>query len=179
MLEEAGGAPISMGAIADAAGVTRQLLYLHFTNRAQLLLEVSRTADASARTPERQARIDSASDAVSALREAVRLQGHIKPRIHAVARAVDRLRATDPDAADVWHEREDSRLERCRRVVRRLADEGLLRDGWSVNAGAELLWSTTSLRAWEELVADRGWSTRTWVRRTTELLERTLVADPS
>ena len=164
-----------MGAIAQEAGVTRQLLYLHFANRAQLLLEVSRVADAAARTPARQARIDEAEDALTALREAVALQGHIKPRIYAVARAVDRLRDTDPDADAVWRERERSRLDRCRSVVRRLETEGLLREEWTARRGGELLWSVTSLRAWEELVVDAGWSTRAWVAHTTDLVERTLV----
>lgn len=176
LLERADGRPLSMGAIADAVGVTRQLLYLHFANRAQLLLEVSREADAAARTPDRQARIDSAPDAASALREAVTLQGHIKPKIHAVARAVDRLRVTDPDAEAVWREREEQRLARCRSVVRRLADEGLLRQGWTVATASQMLWSVTSLRAWEELVVESGWTTRAWVRHTTNLVERAFVA---
>lgn len=175
LLEEAERAPVSMGAIAEAAGVSRQLLYLHFGGRGQLLLEVSREADLRARTPARQARIDNAPDAVSALRETVALQGHIKPKIYAVARAIDRLRDTDPDAAAVWDERENSRLKRCRAVVCRLSEEGILRRAWTVAAGAEVVWSVTSLRAWEELVVERGWSTRAWVKHTTDVLERTLL----
>lgn len=174
LLEDAAGAPVSMGQIAQAAGVTRQLLYVHFDTRAHLLLEVARAADVAARTPQRQAGIDNAADAMSALREAVALQGHIKPRIHAVAQAVDRLRHTDPDAAAVWHEREQARLDRCASLATRLSAEGHLRTEWDMPTAARLLWSVTSLRAWEELVIDQGWSTRTWVKHTTHLLERTL-----
>lgn len=176
LLEHAEGAEVSMGAIAKAAGVSRQLLYLHFSSRGDLLLEVSRAVDAEVRTPQRQAQVDGAPDALSALRESVALQGVIKPKIHPVARAVDRVRSTDADAAQVWREREERRLDRCRSVVQRLADEGRLRPGWTVRSAAQLLWSVTSLRAWEELVLDAGWSTRAWVRHTTEVLERALVS---
>ena len=176
LLEDAGGAPVSMREIATAAGVTRQLLYLHFDSRADLLLQVSRAADLEARTPGAQNRVDAAPDAATALRRTVALQGRIKPRIHAVARAVDRLRHTDADAAGVWDERERARLDRCRAVVARLAAEGRLREGWTVRTAAQLVWSATSLRAWEELVVEQGWSTRAWVQRTTTVLEQALVA---
>lgn len=173
---EAGEADVSMSRIARAAGVTRQLLYLHFEGRADLLLEVTRTVDEEVRPLAEQERVDRAPDARRALREAVALQGRIKPRIAAVAGAIDRLRRTDPDAAAAWREREEARYQRARRVVDRIVDEGLLPDGMDAVDGARLLWSATSQRAWDELVGEAGWSPERWVRRTTELLERALLA---
>jgi AcrR family transcriptional regulator len=175
LLAEVPGASPSMGQIADAARVTRQLLYFHFDSRTDLLLELSRRMDAEARSPARQARIDDAPDAVTALREAVALQGHIKPKIFSVARTIDRLRHTDRDAARVWEEREHARLGRCTDVIRRLFDEEILGNGWDIPTAAHVMWSVTSLRAWEELVVEQGWSTRAWVRHTTRLLERALL----
>jgi AcrR family transcriptional regulator len=164
-----------MGQIARAAGVTRQLLYLHFAGRADLLLAVTRAVDAEVRPVSEQQLVDAATDARTALREAIALQGRIKPRIAAVAAAIDRLRPTDPDAAAAWREREDARFQRARQVIVCLAEEGVLGNGWSVEDAARLLWSTTSQRAWTEMVVDSGWSTDLWVRRTTELLEGALV----
>lgn len=178
LLEDANGAPISMRQVAAAAGVTRQLLYFHFDSRAHLLLEVAAAADLDARTADRQARVDDAPNAQAALREAVALQGHIKPRIYRVAQAVDRLRHSDADAAAVWEEREKARLGRCRAVVLRLDRERCLQDGWTVRVAAELMWSVTSLRAWEELVKGCSWSTARWVKFTTALLEDALISAP-
>ena len=120
-----------------------------------------------------QQRVDGAPDARTALREAVALQGRIKPRIAGVAAALDRLRATDADAAAAWDEREVARLARARDVAARLAAERLLVDGLDAEDAARLLWSATSQRAWADLVAS-GWSTPQWTARTTQLLELAL-----
>lgn len=175
LLESDPGSDASMGDIAAAAGVTRQLLYVHFDNRTALLLELTRLVDDAARTPTLQAAIDSAPDARVALREAVRVQGRIKPQIQGVANSLDRLRRTDEAAAEAWNEREDARHRRCRAVIGRLADEGLLSSDWPSDAAADLLWSATSLRSWEDLVGQRGWSTKKWVDRTVASLEATLI----
>ena len=65
---------------------------------------------------------------------------------------------------------------RCRAVIDRLTTEGLLAAGWATAQAAELFWSMTSLRAWEDLVCRAGWSSCEWVQRTTTALEATLVA---
>ncbi len=166
-----------MGAIAERAGVTRQLLYVHFAGRADLFLELSRVVDADARPPELQASIDDAPDGRAAVAAAVAVQGSIKPAIDAVAHAVDRLRWTDPDAAHAWEERERARLERCVAVMERCADEGVLDPTWTIDGAARLLWSTTSQRAWRELTVEGDWTTAQWVERTTRLLGDSLLAD--
>jgi AcrR family transcriptional regulator len=165
-----------MSDVAAAAGVTRQLLYVHFDNRTALFLELSRLIDAEARTPELQATIDNASDARAALRAAVRVQATIKPKLHGIAASLELLRPVDEGAAAACQEREDARLMRCRAVTDRLAAEGWLAPGWTSVEAAELLWSMTSLRAWEDLVCRTGWTDNEWIRRTTTALEATLFA---
>ena len=175
LMETQPGAPVSMAEIADAAGVTRQLLYVHFENRTALLVELSRRLDADARTPALQTTIDHAPTGRDALRAAVRVQAAIKPMIHGLATSLELLRTTDDAAAAACDEREAARLRRCRAVIDRVADDGDLAVGWSRPAAAELFWSLTSLRSWEDLVQRRGWSSATWVKRVTATIEAVLV----
>ncbi len=176
LLEESDGSPVSMGGIADRAGVTRQLLYHHFSGRGDLLLELSRAIDREVRDPAHQERVDKSPDGLIALREAVALQGHIKPQIHAVVQALDRLRDHDPDAARAYQEREDARRRCCTDVLQRLKEDRQLRSDWDVPSAAMVMAVVTSQEAWRVAVTDGPWDTAEWVAHTTHLLESALVS---
>jgi AcrR family transcriptional regulator len=178
LLESNPGANPSMGDVARQAGVSRQALYLHFADRASLLLEVSRLVDSTLRTPTRQRRVDEAPTARDALREAVALQAWLKPRLHGVASALDILRRTDPAARTAWQEREHARLDRCQQVIQRLHDEGDLADSWDIPSATRCFWAITSQRVWDDLVNDQGWSTTRYRTHITRLLETGLLRTP-
>ncbi len=164
-----------MGEVAERAGVSRQALYLHFADRTDLFLEVSRLADSRARTPARQRRIDEAPTARDAFREVIALQAFLKPRLKGVATALDVLRRSDPAADAAWREREHARLQRCEQVVQRLHDEGHLISGWDVPTASRCFWAVTSQRVWDDLVMVQGWSTAQYRNHITALLEAALL----
>lgn len=164
-----------MGDVAKRAGLSRQALYLHFADRTTLLLEASRQADTDNRTPARQRRVDEAPTARDALREAVRLQAYLKPRLHGMTTALAALRRTDPDAEAAWQERDQARLERCRELAQRLEDEGDLRPECTVEVAAALLWGLMSPSVWEDLVVNLGWSNAEYVRHVGCALEHGLL----
>lgn len=164
-----------MAQIAEEAGVSRQALYLHFADRTSLFLEVSRMADATARTTSRQQRVDDAATGRDALREAIALQALLKPLLRGIATALDALRRTDPAADAAWKEREHARLRRCEIVVRRLQSDGDLAPGWDVKAAARCFWAVTSQRVWDDLVVDQGWSAVRYRKHLTQLLEAALL----
>ena len=60
--------------------------------------------------------------------------------------------------------------EGCRAIVARLEREGELRDLLEPEVAADLLWVLTSLRVWEDLVLERGWSAVRYVKHITEIL---------
>lgn len=170
------GRPVAMGEVATRAGVSRQALYLHFADRTELFLELSRVIDASERTPARQRRVDDAPTGRDALREAVTLQAWLKPRLEGIATTMDVLRRTDPGAQAAWDEREQARLGRCETVVRRLEADAVLAPDWDVATATQLMWAVTSQRVWDDLVHTQGWSQRRYVRHVSDLLDRSLVA---
>jgi len=177
LLQEQPGVPISMGEVAQRAGLSRQALYLHFTDRTTLLLEASRQADADNRTPARQRRVDAAPTARDAVHEAVRLQAYLKPRLHGMTTALAALRRTDPAAEAAWQERDQARLDRCRDLARRLQDEGELRHEWTLEVAAALLWGLMSPALWEDLVLNLGWSNAKYVRHVVSMIQHSLLSD--
>lgn len=167
-------APVSMSEIAAEAGVSRQLLYLHFDGISDLLLHLSRNLSSQNRTPEREAHIDSAPTAREALKRTVALEGLIRPALQEITMALDVIRHADPDAAAAWAERDEHRYQRNLVLAGRLREEGALRKEWNIHAAARIIWSATSQSAWSVLTVDGDWSPGEWTRYTTRLLELTL-----
>jgi AcrR family transcriptional regulator len=176
LITSRGNANVTMAEVAAAAGVSRQAIYLHFADRAALMLALVRYAD-ERRGIERELRkIWNAPDSVAALREAVSVQARMNPAIWAAARAVDAVRRTDEAAERGWQDRLQYRLEGCRRLIEWLQREKRLRKGLDPAAAADLLWTLTSLHTWEDLVLERGWSARRYRDHVTDLLLRALVS---
>jgi hypothetical protein len=55
-------------------------------------------------------------------------------------------------------------------VVARLLEEGTLRPGLPEPVAADLLWTVTSLKLWEDLVVRRGWTASQYEERIGDLL---------
>jgi AcrR family transcriptional regulator len=174
LIESRGGADVTMAEIARAAEVSRQAIYLHFADRADLLLAVVRHVDERRGLPAELRKIVDAPSGTASLEEMVSLQARMNPRVWAVARALDAVRRRDPEVERSWQDRLANRLRGCREIVGRLAREGSLRPGLGEREAADLLWSITSLRSWEDLVLERGWTAEQYRRRVTVLLVETL-----
>lgn len=171
LLEEGGGAPITIKQLAERAGLSRQAIYLHFDDLTHLLLDLSREVDTGTRTAELQASIDQAATAREALRNAVRVQAYIKPRLHALITALDVLRRSDPAAQAAYAERDEARYRRVVDVVQRLEAEGQLAPEWDVERAAKLAWAMMSQRVWEDLGRPRA---KEYTRQLTDFLERAM-----
>ena len=104
------------------------------------------------------------------LRAQVSLQARLNPALWAVARAVDAVRRTDAAAERAWQDRLDHSLTGCRAIVEPLQGEGSLRPGLNPSSAADLLWTITSLRTWEDLVLQRGWPPQKYQEEVTRLL---------
>ena len=152
LLEKRGDAVPTMSAIARAAGLSRQAVYLHFPDRATLLVGLVQHVDDR---EDLQAGLDvmsAAPDAASEIRAWAHMQSWRNPRIATLARALDHSRHTDPPAWEAWRNRTDNRMRGAVAIVRRLRKEGRLDRSWTTAEAAALLWELTSFRVWDDLV---------------------------
>jgi len=114
-------ATVTMAQIAKAARLSRQAVYLHFADRAELMAALVRHVHESLGLPAAIQRMMTDTPTGIGLIEAdVSMQARFNPAVWAVARAVDAVRRTDAAVARAWQDRLKSRLDRCRVIVSRL-----------------------------------------------------------
>jgi AcrR family transcriptional regulator len=169
LLDKAQG-PIAMSAIAKAAGVSRQALYLVFEDRADLFIALVRYVDERRGLSEELAKIDAAPTGVAAMLVMVDLQARLNPGLKPLADALELLRRQDSAAEQAWQDRLANRLAGCRRIVARIAADGDLKPGLDPDVAADLMWSITSLRMWDDLAPQRGWTADQYRERVGALL---------
>ena len=174
LITRKGDANLTMAQIARAARVSRQAVYLHFADRAALMVAVARHLDERLGLPADIAQLTAAPSGAAMLEAVVAIQARRNPSVWAVARALDAVRRTDSAAERAWQDRLDARLDGCRAIVARLQAERRLRRGLEPSVAADLLWTLTSLRMWEDLVLQRGWSPQLYQQHVTSLLRDTL-----
>jgi len=148
------GAVPTMSALARAVGISRQALYLHFPDRAQLLLAAVAYHDDRAQLQAGIAAVTQAADAAGAIRAWAGMQAWRNPRIAVTTRALDGARHTDPDVAAAWAGRTGNRMGGAISIIERLRAEGRLDPSWTTTEAAALLWELTSFHVWDDLVND-------------------------
>lgn len=176
LLEAADGREVRMGDIAKRAGVSRQAVYLHFPKRAELLIATTRHIDRAKGVDARLAASRNAGSGVERLDAFVEAWGNYIPEIHGVGRALMAMREHDPDAKAAWDDRMQAVRQGCEAAIRALAADGDLTDAFSPAEATDLLWTMLSVRTWEALRTDCGWSQRAYVDGMKAAARRLLVA---
>jgi len=170
-----GPAALSVKAIAEAAGVSRQLVYFHYGSRAGLIVAMARRRDATGSFP---GRIAGARDLppVDALEEVLRGWFAYLPDILPVSRALEAARVTGDEGGAAWEDRMGELREVIAASVERVAAAGRLADGWSVAEAADWIWSRIQPSAYAQLVEERRWPAERVTDRTVASLMRDVVA---
>lgn len=171
------GLPITMAQVAEAAGVSRQAVYNHVGDRSGLMVALVGHLDEVLGLAELAASVRDAPTGREALATMVALHATYHEHIIGFTRQAEALRHSDPAVAAAWEDRMAGRREAHRGIVRRLAEEGELADGWDVESAAMVFYTVTLPRTWDELVLERGWSPEQYQEHMTRLLTRALVAD--
>ena len=160
-----GAAALSVKGVAADAGVSRQLVYFHYANRAGLLLAMARHHDARSGFAERVAAAGTAAP-VPALEALLRAWLDYVPEILPVARALEAALITGDEGGAAWRDRMAELHAVLGRAVDRIDRDGRLAPGWDAAAATDWIWARVQPAAWAHLVDERGWTAEAFSERT-------------
>ena len=173
--EQGTAAAVTMAGIAEAAGVSRQLVYIHFTSRAGLLTAMARDHDRRSGFAARVAATRELPPA-EGLERLVREWLAYVPEILPVARALEAASITGEDGAEAWRDRMDDLREQFALAIGRVAAEGRLAPGWTEETATDWAWARAHLSGWQHLVQERGWDAGEYAERCARSVLAELVA---
>jgi AcrR family transcriptional regulator len=175
LMVERVGRNVRMGDVARGAGVSRQAVYDHFGSRAQLMVATVRYGDEVLGLAERLRPYRAAESGVDRLQTYVEFWGNYITEIYGIARALLAERETDEAVAAAWNDRMRVVHDACRDIIERLRRDRTLGPGWTAEEAADLLWTMLSIRNWESLTRECGWSVDHYVARMQDLTKRVFV----
>jgi AcrR family transcriptional regulator len=173
-VRDGGTSAVSVKDIAAAAGVSRQLVYFHYGSRAGLLLAMARHHD------EASGFVRAAGEArslppVPAIEALLRAWCAYLPDLLPVARALEAALVTGDEGGSAWRQRMGELRAVLRRAFERVAGDGRLAAGWTVEEAADWAWSRIQPSTYAHLVQERGWTHDEYERRTVASLLDELV----
>lgn len=174
---EDGGA-VRMSDIAKKSGVSRQAVYLHFANRAELLIEATKHLDQMKGSDERLAASRQAETGIERLEAFISAWGSYIPEIYGVAKALLAMQDSDSEVAEAWAKRMEDMREGCEAAMRDLSRDGTLAPGLTADMATDLLWTMLSVRNWELLTKQRGWSQDQYMTAMQHMARSQFVASP-
>lgn len=175
-LLENGDKTVRMSDIAKAAGISRQALYLHFPNRAELLVATTRHIDVVKNVDARLERSRSATSGVERLHAFIEGWGGYIPQIHGMSVALRAMRSTDKEAAAAWNDRMKAVRHGCEAAVQAISLDGSLTRDLTEEAATDLLWTLLSVENWERLVRDCGWTQSAYEKTIKQTAEAALLS---
>ncbi len=175
-LLENGDKTVRMSDIAKAAGISRQALYLHFPNRAELLVATTRHIDVVKNVDARLERSRSATSGVERLHAFIEGWGGYIPQIHGMSVALRAMRSTDKEAAVAWNDRMKAVRHGCEAAVQAISQDGSLTRDLTEEAATDLLWTLLSVENWERLVKDCGWTQSAYEKTIKQTAEAALLS---
>lgn len=164
LLVKGEGRQVRMADIAKKARVSRQALYLHFKTRADLLVATTHYLDDLKGSDERLAASRAATGGIERLDAFIEAWGGYIPEIYGVAKALLAMSDTDDEAASAWAERMRDMKEGCEAAITALEADDALTSDLSAEQATDILWTMLSVRNWEQLTKECGWSQEQFVQ---------------
>ena len=164
LVQERGIGAVTVADIAAATGVSRQLLYVHFENRAGLLVAMARRHDVRSGFAGRAAEARSLPP-VAALERLLRLWFAYVPEILPVARALEAAATNGDEGGVAWRDRMGDLREVFAAAVERVDQDGRLAEGWTVPSATDWVWARAQPATFQHLVVDRAWPADDYTER--------------
>lgn len=177
LLEDGAGSEVRMSDIAKKTGISRQAVYLHFPKRADLLIAVTRYIDEANEIDARLAASRSAATGVERLDAYIEAWSNYIPEIYGVGKALMAMQETDSEARMAWEGRMLAVREGCEAAVNALARDRALTSEIDEEKATDLLWTLLSVRNWEQLTLECGWSQDDYVDELKRTARKALLAD--
>jgi len=156
LVRERGVGAVTVAEIAAATGVSRQLLYVYFENRAGLIVAMARRHDVRSGFAGRAAEAGSLPP-VEALERLLRLWFAYLPEILPVARALEAAAINGDEGGVAWRDRMGDLRELFAAAMARIDGDGRLAEGWTVPAATDWVWARAQPSTFQHLVGDRAW----------------------
>jgi len=176
LLVDQQGNGVRMGDIAKRTGISRQAVYLHFATRTELLIATTKFVDEQLQVDKRLAPSRQAQTGRERLNLYIEAWGNYIPEIYGVAKALMAAQDSDEAADAAWKERMVAMKDGCRAAIEALHKDGDLSQDLKPKEAIELLWAMLSVRNWESLVQECGWSNKKYVDRLKLMAVKTFVA---
>jgi len=164
LVRERGIDAVTVAGIAAATGVSRQLLYVHFGNRAGLLKAMARRHDVRSGFAGRAVEAGSLPP-VAALERLLRLWFAYLPEILPVARALEAAAINGDEGGLAWRDRMGDLRELFAAALDRVAADSRLAAGWTAEAATDWVWARAQPATFAHLVVDRGWPAASYTDR--------------
>ena len=177
LLETGGASAVRVSDIAKHAGISRQALYLHYPNRADLLIAATRHKDALIDIDARLAPSRAAPDGLSRLDAYIDAWAAYIPEIYGVAKALMAMQDSDKEARAAWSNRMQAMREGCAAAVDALARDSRLTPELTRETATDLLWTWLSVRNWEHLTQDCGWTQADYATQAKRVARKSLLSD--
>jgi AcrR family transcriptional regulator len=173
MFEELGYYGAGLAAVAKAAGVSRQAIYLHFPSKAELLTDLHLHIFATDVVPaiERHPVTD-AMTAWEAIDASIASDVEVVAKVWRIHEALTTARRQHPEVDQTLRPREKERYDELLALGHRLEQEGRLPPSIGVSLFADMLWGLINVGTYYNLVIERGWSPdqyEQWARTTLRL----------
>lgn len=170
------GAGFKLRDVAQTSGVSRQAVYLHFGDRAGLLVGLVQHMDDVLDLGASLGHVFEAPTSTELLQRAMRLNTEFWHTVAPVAQVLHTAQHDDQAVADAWRDRMRFRQQAFGMMIQRIADNGQLATGWTIERGTTMLYAVAGFETWHELTRELGWDHDTYIEEMTRLLTRAMLS---